>query len=59
MGDLKSWKTLRVEGSGRNLVGKISRSPRCVIDITRMDPLYLGELRSGLILKNEKKMRYF
>ena len=55
MGDLKSWKTLRVEGSGRNLVGKISRSPRCVIDITRMDPLYLGELGRGLILKNEKK----
>ena len=43
-GDLKSWKTLGVEGSGRNLVGKISRSPRYVIDITGTDLLCLGEL---------------
>ena len=35
---LKSWKMLTVEGSGLNLVGKISTSPRYVIDITRTDP---------------------
>ena len=39
----KSWKTLRVEGSGRNLVGKISTSPRYEIDITGTGPLSLGE----------------
>ena len=41
-GNLKSWKTLRVEGSGWNLVGKISTSHRYMIDITGMDPLSLG-----------------
>ena len=30
----KSWKMLRVERSGLNLVGRISTSPRYVIDIT-------------------------
>ena len=43
-GSLKSGEKLRVDGSGRNLVGKISTSPRYVIDIARMDPLSLGEL---------------
>ena len=38
-GNLKSWKKPRVEGSGRNLVGKISTSPRYMIDITGTDPL--------------------
>ena len=33
-------------------MGKISRSPRYVIDITGTDPLSLGELGGGLILKN-------
>ena len=28
-------------------MGKISKSPRYVIDITGMDPLSLGELRGG------------
>ena len=42
-GDLKSWKTLRVEGSGWNLARKISTSPIYVIDITGTDPLSLGE----------------
>ena len=42
-GDLTYWKTLRVEGSG----GKISTSPRYVIDITAMDPFSLGELGRG------------
>ena len=51
-GNLTSWKTLRVEGSVWNLVGKISTSPGYVIDITRTDPLSLGELRGGLVLKN-------
>ena len=41
-GNLKSWKTLRVEGLGLNLVGKISASPRYMIDITGTDPLSLG-----------------
>ena len=59
MGGLKYRKTFRVDGSGRNLVGKIIRSPRYVIDITGTDPLYLRELgRRRLILKIEK-MRYF
>ena len=34
-------------GSGRNLVEKISRSPRRVIDITGTDLLCLGELEGG------------
>ena len=36
-------------------MGKISRSPRYVIDITGTDLLCLGELGGGLILKK----RYF
>ena len=50
--NLKSWKTLRVEESGGNLVGKLSRSPKYVIDITETDLLCFGELGEGLILKN-------
>ena len=50
--NLKSWKTLRVEGSGWNLVEKLSTSPFYVIHITRKDLLSLGELGGGLILKN-------
>ena len=52
LGGLKSWKTLRVGGSGRNLVAKISTSPRYVTGITGTDPLSLGELGGGLVLKN-------
>ena len=44
---LKSWKTLRVEGSECNLVGRISKCRRCVIDVTGMDQLSLGELGGG------------
>ena len=33
-------------------MGKISRSPRYTIDITGTDPLFLGELVGGFILKN-------
>ena len=40
-GNLKSWKTLRVEGSGLNLMGKISTSPRYMIGIIGTDPLSL------------------
>ena len=47
LGGLKFWKTLRLEGLGRNLVGKISRSPIYMIDIIRTDPLYLEELGGG------------
>ena len=59
--NLKSWKTLRVEGSGWNLVVKISRSPRYVIEITGIDLLYLGDLVVGGGVNSEKleKMRYF
>ena len=42
-----TWKTLRVEGSGCNLMGKISTSPRYMIDITEMDPLSVGYLGGG------------
>ena len=41
-GKPKTWKTLKVEGSGLNLVGKISTSPRYMIDITGTDLLSLG-----------------
>ena len=58
-GNLESWKTLRVEGSRWNLVGKITTSPRYVIDITVTDPLSMGELGGGLILKNLKKWSIF
>ena len=51
-GGSKILKTLRVEESGRNLVGKISTSPGYVIDITGTDPLSLGEWGRGLILKD-------
>ena len=41
------------------MVGKISRSPRYVIDIIGMDLLYLGELGgAGLILQNEVFLTY-
>ena len=53
-GNVKSWKTLRVEGSGWNLVGKIITSPGYVIEITGTDPLSLEELGGGLILKIRK-----
>ena len=43
-GSQKSWKTLRVERSVWNLVGKISKCRRYVIDVTGLDPLSLGEL---------------
>jgi len=39
----KSWKTLRTERSGWNLVGKIKKSLGYVIRITGTDPLPLGE----------------
>ena len=42
-------------------MGKISRSPRYVIDITETDPFYFGELGGGGEVKFEKlqKMRHF
>ena len=42
-GNLKSWKALRIEGSGWNLLEKVSTSPRYVIDIKETNPLSLGE----------------
>jgi len=55
--NLKFLKALRVEGSGGNLVGKISTSSRYVIDVTGTDPLSLRGL-GGIIRKNLKKIRY-
>ena len=54
-GNRKSWKTLRVERLGWNLVGRISTSPRYMVDITRLDLLSFEELErgGGLIQKNE------
>ena len=43
-GNRKSRKTLRVEKSGSNLVGRISKCRRYVIDVTGLDPIFLGEL---------------
>ena len=40
-------------------MGKISTSPRYVIDITGMDLLCLGELGGGINYKKFEKMRYF
>ena len=59
-GNLNSWKTLRLEGSGRNLEGKISLSPglRYGSGITGTVLLSLGDLGGTLILKN-RKMKYF
>ena len=47
-GNRKSWKTLRVERSGWNLVGRIGKFRRYVIDVTELDPLSLGELGGGV-----------
>ena len=44
LGNRKSWKTLGVERSGWNLMGRISTSSRYVIYISGTDPLSLGEL---------------
>ena len=41
------------------LGGKISISPRYVIDITGTDPLSLGELEGRVISETLEKMRYF
>ena len=46
-GNLKSWKTLRVQRSGLNWVGKISTSTIYVIYISRTDLLSLGEMGGG------------
>ena len=40
-------------------MGKISRSPRCVIDITRTNLLSLGELGGKANSEKLEKMRYF
>ena len=59
VGNLKSWKTLWVEGSGWNLVGKTSTSPRYVITITGMDPLSLGYLGGGFNSEKTRKNEVF
>ena len=46
-GNRKSWKKLRVERSGWNLVGRISKLCRYMIDVTGLDPLFFGELVGG------------
>ena len=49
----------RVKGSGSNLVGKISTSPRYMIDLTGLDLFSLGELGGGHNYKQIEKMRHF
>ena len=49
-GNQKSWKTLRVERSGLNLVGRINKCRRYVIDVTGLDLLSLGELEGSSAL---------
>ena len=46
-GNRKSWKTLKVEESGRSLVDRISKCPRYVIDVTVLDSLSLWGVRGG------------
>jgi len=58
-GNVKSWKTLRVQRSGLNWMGKISTSPRYVTEITRTDPLSLVELGGGSSSEKLEKTRYF
>ena len=58
-GDLKSWKTLRVEGSGWNLVGKLSTNPRYVIDITGTDLLSWGSWGGGVNSEKLEKWGIF
>ena len=48
LGNQKSCKTLRVERSGWNLMGRIGTNYRYVIDIIGTDPFSLGEL--GLLI---------
>ena len=49
-----------MEGSGWNLVGKMSTNPKYVIDITGTDPLSLGELGAGRVNSEKlEKIRYF
>ena len=45
LGNRISWKTLRVERSRWNLMGRISTSSRCGIDIIGTDPLFQGSWR--------------
>ena len=40
-------------------MGEISTSPRYVIDITRTDPLFLGEWEGRVNSKKLERMRYF
>ena len=56
-GNLKSMKTLRVERSWWYLAGRISTSPRYVIDIAGLDWLSLGELGEGGV--NSEKLGIF
>ena len=48
-----------MEGSGRNLVGKISRTPRYVFDITGTDYLCLGELGGRVNSEKSEKIGIF
>ena len=40
-------------------MGRISTSSRYVIEMTGLDPLYLGDLRGAVHSEKLKKMRYF
>ena len=45
-----SLKTLKAEKLGSNLVGRISTSPRFLMEIARLDSLSLVELGGGGVL---------
>ena len=44
IGNWKSWKTLRVEKSGRNFAGRISKFRRYVIEVIVLDLMSLWKL---------------
>ena len=47
-GNQKSWKTLRVEKSGWNLVDRIRECRIYVIDVFVLHPISLGDLGGGV-----------
>ena len=58
-GDQKSCKRLRVEGSGWNLMGRMSTNPKYMIELTGTDLLLLGELGGGVNSEKLEEVMYF
>ena len=54
-----SLKTLKAEKLGSNLVGRISTSPRFLMEIARLDSLSLVELGGGEYFGKIKKIEAF